>query len=114
MRIRHKLTPILETLQLTALRHRILVHETLGHHHVGQRGQHRHIGARFERQVVRGLHMGRVHEINAARIDHDQFRTLAQAPFHARGKHRMGIGGVGPHHDDDIAGFNRLEGLGAR
>jgi len=44
-----------------------------------------HVGAGPQGQVVFGLDMGRTHEVDAAGVDHDQARALAQALLHARG-----------------------------
>ena len=44
--------------------------------------------------------MRRAHEIDAARIDDDQLRSLAQPLLHARSEHRMRVGRIGADHDD--------------
>jgi len=98
---------------IAALAHEGFVDEILSHDDMGERGEHRDIGARQQRQVMRRLHMGRTHEIDAARIDHDQLRPLAQALFHARGEHGMGVGRIGADQHDDIGLLDRIEILGA-
>ena len=52
-------------------------------------------------------------EIDLARVDDDQLRTLAQAPLHARGEHRMAVGRVGADHQDHVAFVDRIEILRA-
>ncbi len=105
--------PVLEFVPVAALAHEGLVDEAFGHDDVGERGEHRDIGAGQQRQMMRGLHMGRAHEIDAARIDHDQLRALAQALLHARGEHGMGIGRIGADQDHDVGLFHGIEVLGA-
>jgi hypothetical protein len=46
--------------------------QALGHDHMRQRRQHGHIGAGPQGQVMGRLDMRRFHQIDAARIDHDQ------------------------------------------
>ena len=50
--------------------------QAFGDDHMGQRGQHRDVGAGLQRQVIGGLDMRRAHQIDAARIDDDQLRAL--------------------------------------
>jgi hypothetical protein len=101
--------PVLEFVPVAPLAHEDLVDETLRHDNMSERGEHRDIGARQQRQVMRGLHVGRAHEIDAARIDHDQLRPLAQALLHARGEHGMGVGRIGADQHDDIGLLDRIE-----
>jgi hypothetical protein len=46
------------------------------------------------------LHMRHAHQVDAARIDDNQFGALAQPLLHARREHRMPIGRIGAdqHH----------------
>ena len=53
-------------------------------------------------QMMLGLDMRRVHQVDAARVDDDQLGALAQPPLHARGEHRMGVGRVGADHQDHV------------
>ena len=57
--------------------------QPLGDDHMRHRGQHRDIGARQQRQVPGTVQMNRVQQVDAARIQHDQPRPLAQAPAQA-------------------------------
>ena len=47
-----------------------------------------------ELQVVVRLDVRRLHEVDAARIGHDQPRALAQALLHARGEDGVPVGRV--------------------
>ena len=87
--------------------------EAFAQHHMGDGVDHGHVGAGLELQVVVGADVGRLDQIDAARIDDDQLRALAQAPLHARREHRVAIGRVGADHDDDIRSGHRLEILRA-
>ena len=72
--------PVGERLGIAALARRSsFVHQALGHDHMRQRGQHRDIGARTQRQMVRRLDMRRAHQVDAPRIDDDQLRALRAA-----------------------------------
>ncbi len=62
---------------------------------MGERVYDRNIGARTELKVVRCADMGRLHKVNAARVDDNQFRALTQTLLHARGKDGMSVGGIG-------------------
>ena len=57
--------------------------------------------------------MRRAHQIDAARIDDDQLRALAQPLLHARGEDRMRVGRIGADHHDDIGLVDRVEILRA-
>ena len=52
-------------------------------------------------------------QIDLARVDHDEFCTLAQALLHARCEYRMGVGWVCANEQNDIGVFDRLEVLRA-
>ena len=78
-----------------------------------ERIDHRDVGPRAQRQVMLSLDMRRAHEVDAARIDDDEFRPVAQSPFHPRGKHGMRVGRIGADHEDDVALLDRLEVLRA-
>ena len=64
--------------------------------------QHRHIGAGHQLQVVLRLNVGRAHQVDRARIDHDQIRTLTQPALHARAENGVGVGRVGTDHHDGV------------
>ena len=81
---------------------------------MGEGVDHGHIGAGLQRQVKICFHMGRTHHVDAARIKDDELGAFTQAPFHARGENRMGIGGIGPDHQHHVAFIHRLEILRAR
>ena len=75
--------PVLELGPVATLLDEGLVHQTFGDDHMGDRRQHGDIGAGLQWQMDIGLHMGRAHEIDAARIDDDQLGALAQPLLHA-------------------------------
>jgi hypothetical protein len=64
--------PVLEFRPVAALADEGLVEQALGDDHMGQRGQHRDIGAGPQGQMMARLDMGRAHQVDAARIDDDQ------------------------------------------
>jgi hypothetical protein len=76
-RLQHERHPVLERVALAAFAHEGFVHQTFGHDDMGQSGEDRHIGTGPQRQVIGRLHMGRAHQIDAARIDDDQLGALA-------------------------------------
>jgi hypothetical protein len=45
-----------------------------------------------------GAGVRRVHQVDAARVDDDQPRALAQAALELGAEHRVGVGGVGADH----------------
>lgn len=113
LRLRHEGGPVLELGPVAPLANEGFVEKALGDDDVGESGHDRDIGAGFERQVEIGLGMHRVHGLGHARVEHDELGTLADALLHARGKDRMGRGGVGADHHDDIGVFDRIEILSA-
>ena len=94
--------PVAELVPVAALVHEFLVDQSLGDDDMRQRRENGDIGARPKRQVIGGFHMRRAHEIDAARIDHDQLRSGPQPLLHARSEHRMRIGRIGADQDDDV------------
>ena len=86
-----KFTPFVEALVVAARGHIVFGHQAFGDHHMGQRVDESHIGARFQGQVVLRLYMGAADQINFAGICHDEFGATAQSTLHARGKHRVGV-----------------------
>ncbi len=109
-----ELLPLPIQLGVAALGHELGVDESLVDDRVRHRIHHGHIGAGLQLQVVLSLDMRRAHQVDAARVDDDQARALTQALLHPGGEHRVGVGGVGPDHDDDVRGGHRLEILGSR
>ncbi len=105
--------PHLEVGEIAALAHEGLVHETFGDDDVGQRIDDRDIGARLQREVMLGTHVRGLHEIDAARIDDDKMRALAQALLQPRAEDRMRVGRIGTDHHDDVGLVGRLEILRA-
>ena len=67
----------------------------------------------FSCRWMRGLHVRRLHDVDAARVDHDQLRAFAQPLLHARGEHRVAVGRVGADDHDHVGLLDRLEGLRA-
>ena len=99
--------------QVAPLRDERLVGQLLGHDDMGQRGQHRDIGAGLQRQVIARLDMGGADHVDPPRIDDDQFRALAQAPLHPAGEDRMPVCRVCPDHDHHIRLHHAVEILRA-
>ena len=69
---------------------------------VRHRCHHSDVGAGLQRQMVVGLDVRRAHQIDPARIDDDQLRTLAQPLLHAAGEHGMPVGRVGADDENDV------------
>ena len=81
---------------------------------MGEGGEHGDVGARFQFEVIVGTDMRRVHEINFPWVNDNEFGALADALLHAGAEHRVAIGGVGTHDQNDIAIFNGLKSLRPR
>lgn len=105
--------PVLELGPVATLADELFVEQAFGDDDMRQRRQHGHVGARLQRQVIIGLHMRRLDEIDAARIDDDQFCALTEPLLEARAEHRMPVGRVGADDDDDIGMLDRVEILRA-
>src|SRR5471032_1322590 len=90
-----------------------LVQQALGDDDVGQGVKHGDVGARAQGQVQFGAGMRRVHQINASRIDDDQSRTFTQTAFELGSEHRVGVAGVGAHHQNHVGLHHRVEALSA-
>ena len=112
-RARDEARPCLEISEIAALAHKGFIDEALGHDDMGEGVDHGHVGAGQQRQMIGGLHMGRLDEIDAARVHHDELRTLPQAPLHARGEDGMGVRGIGADDEDHIGLLDRFEILRA-
>ena len=104
----------MEFRRVAAFAHESLVDETLGHDDMGKCRQNRDIGARLQRQMIIGLDMRHADQIDAARIENDQFRPFAQPLFHARRENGVPIGRIGADDHDDIGFIDRIEILGSR
>ena len=91
-----------------------LVIQALGHHHMRDRRHDRHVGAGPQRQVMRRLDMRRSHQVDPARIDHDQLGARAQTLFQPAGKDRVPVGRVGADDDDHVGLLDAVEILRAR
>ena len=105
--------PVLELRPVAALAHESLVDEPFGDDHMRQRRQDGDVGAGLQGEVIIGLDMRRAHEVDAARIDDDELRALAQALLHARGEHRMAVGRVGADDEHDVGVLDGIEILRA-
>ncbi len=71
------------------------------------------VGARCQRQVMRGLVVRAFDGFGPARVDDDQLRALAQPLLHAGGEDRVPGMGVGADDHDDIGLFDAVEILRA-
>ncbi len=103
--------PALPGIDVAARLDKLPVLQPFGDHHVRHRIDERDIAAGKKLQVMRGLDMRALHQLDAPRIDHDQLRARAQPPFQPRSEHRVRIGGIGTHHHDHIGLGDRAEGL---
>ena len=81
----------------------IFLVEPLGDHHVRERVEHGDVGARAELEVMGGLDVRQLDQIDPARIDDNELRPLPQAPLHLRGEDGVAVGGVRAHDDDDVS-----------
>ena len=90
-----------------------LVHEALGDDDMRDRVEDRDVGSGLQREMIVGLDVRALDQIDAARIDDDETGAGAQALLEARGKDRMGVGRIGADHDHDVRLFDRLEILRA-
>ncbi len=113
LRLRHESRPMLEGIAVAEFAHEPLVDQAFGDDRVRQRVQQRGVGAGPQRQVIVGLDMRHAHEVDAARVDHDQLGALTQPLLHARGEDGMGVGRVGADHQDHVALLDRVEILRA-
>ena len=112
-RIGDEARPGLEIGEVAAVADERLVHEALGDDDMRQGIEDRDIGSGLQREMIVGLDVRALDEIDAAGIDDDETRAGAQALLHARAKNRMGVGRIGADHDHDIRFFDRLEILRA-
>ena len=106
--------PAGEFLRIAALAHKGLVKQPFGDDDMGQRVHHRDIGARPKLDMVRRLDVRGLHEIDPARIEHDDLRALAQPFLHPAAEHRMRVRRVGADQQNDVGLLHRLEVLRAR
>ncbi len=90
-----------------------LVHQALGDDHVGDGVDDRHVGAGPQGQVMARLDVRHAHEIDAARVDHDEPRAGAQPPLHLRGEDGVRVGRVGADHHHHVRVVDGVEVLGA-
>ena len=105
---------VLEGVHFAAFANERHVVKPLGNDHMGERGDHGNVGAGFQCKVLGSANMRRLHQIDAARVDDDQFRALAQALLQPRCENRVAVGRVCPDDDDDVSLFDGVEVLGSR
>jgi hypothetical protein len=111
---RDELAPVGEGLGLAAFGDESLVHQALGDDDVGHGRQNGDIGAGLQLQMMVGPDMGRTDQIDGARIDDDEPRTLAHPSFEAGSEHRMGLARIGADHHDHVGQLDGLECLRPR
>ncbi len=104
--------PEREIFRLAALLHIGFVDQAFGRDHMRERGDDRDVGAGLQREVIVRLDMRVLHQVDAPGIDDDQARTLADPLLHAAAEHRMGVGRVGAHDQDDIRVHDGIKRLG--
>ncbi len=91
-----------------------LIHEALGNDDMRDCVQNRDVRSGLQREVVVGLDMRALDQVDAARIDDDEPGAGAQSFLEARGKDRMGVGRIRSHDHDDVRLLDGLEILRAR
>ncbi len=97
-----------------AARERVVVlREAFRDDDVRERVDDRDVRAGPQLQVLGGLDVRRLHEVDRARVDDDELRALAQAALELRAEHRVAVGRVRADHDDHVRLLHRGEGLGA-
>ena len=105
--------PGFEIREIAALAHEGLVDQAFGDDHMGERVQHRDIGAGLQRQMIVGLDMRALHEVDLPRIDDDEPRSCAQPLLEARGEDGVRVGRIGADDDDHVGLVDRPEILRA-
>ena len=108
-----ELGPVGEVGGFAALADEAFVDEAFGDDDVRHRVDDGDVGAGAQLQEVIGLHVRGAHQVDAARVDHDELRAVAQAALHPRCEHRVGVGGVGADEQDEVGMLDRLEVLRA-
>src|SRR5450830_613062 len=108
-----KFAPASEIVALAAGVDKGLVKQPFGDDDVGQGIEHGDVGARAQGQMQVGATMHRVHQVDAPWVDNDQPCAFTQTAFELGGEHRVGIAGVGAHHQDHVGLHHRVETLGA-
>ena len=106
---RNELGVVLEFVPITAGADEFFIKQTFGHNHVRYRCDDCDVGAGRQGKVILGLDMRTFHQISAARVDDDQFGTLAQTLLQTAGKDRVAVGRIGANDDHDIGLFNRIK-----
>jgi hypothetical protein len=110
---RHEFRPEREGVGLAAFGDEAVVDEILRHYDMGERRHHGDVRARADRQMHGGFDMRRANEIDAAGIDDDELRALAQPLLHARGEDGVAVGRVGADQQNDIRLLDAVEILRA-
>ena len=98
---------------VAALADERLVDQPLGDDDMRDRVEDGDVRPGLQREMIVGLDVRALDQIDAARIDDDETRAGAQALLQARGKNRMGVGRIGADHDHDVRLVDRLEILRA-
>ena len=98
---------------LTAGEGEVLLRKPFRDDDVRDRVHDRDVGAGLELQVVARRDVRRAHDVNRARVDHDQLRALAHAALHLRAENRMALGDVRADQHDHVALHDRSERLRA-
>ncbi|MNK74678.1 hypothetical protein D3C87_941980 [compost metagenome] len=109
----HESRPVLEFRPVAALADEGLVEQPFRDDHMRQCRQHGNIGSRKQRQMESGLYMRRTHEIDAARIDDDEFCALTQPLLQPRAENRVAIRRIGADDKHDIGLLDAVEILRA-
>ncbi len=106
--------PDLKVVEVAALTHVNLVDQSFCHDHMSDSVDHGDIGAGLQRQMVFGLDVRRLHEIDLTRVNDDQVRAIPQSPLHARCEDGVPVRGVCADDHDDVGLCHGCEVLRAR
>ena len=112
-RISDEARPGLEIGKVAAFANERLVHQAFGDDDMRQGIEDGDVGSGLQGEVIVGLDVRALDQIDAARIDDDETRARAQTFLEARRKDRMGIGRIGADDDHDVRLCDRLEILRA-
>ncbi len=90
-----------------------LIDEALGDDDMGQCVEDGDVGSGLQREMIVGLDVRALDQIDTARIDDDETSAGAQTFLEAGSENRMGVGRIGADDDHDIRLIDRLEILRA-
>ena len=95
-------SPGFEIVEVAALPHIGLVDQPFRNDDMRHRVDEGDVGAGLQRQVVIGLDMGRLHQVDPARIGDDELGALTQALLHPRAENGVTVGRVRTDDEDHV------------